>query len=801
MKKIKNVDEVYNRLLDMLKTYAEDHGADFVNEQCNCIFPNCNHLHQDRHKSAGIVPGSQGRVLHCFTSGASGNIFTLAEEIEGLPSGGPEFLLLTLPTLAKRYNIPIEYVENDIPVSKTEKERQKALYFINDCYKIFNKNIPKVIIEYAERRKLNKGQYGGIESSEVFWQEIEKYQWTFEDVRKYLVTKGNGKPFIELLIGKKDKPRIIFPTKDKYGNIISFISRKILESDDSQKYVKGSTTNIFQKAVSLYNYNVAKKFSSVYIVEGQMDAITLRNNGIHNVIALSGCALPEDHYKLLLSNFHEIIFSLDKDSAGLDAIRRYVIKFSKNDKGVIIRIVLAEPDPDEYLSNHSIDEFLELEKLTPFEFLLYREDWSKNVYDKLSIHCIEIAKEPRVLERDRMTQFLSKISNTDIYKIKQVVNVEREKIDRDTQTKIDKVITNIEKKMKKGVDPTELLNNSLTQIENYKQSETVDKISYLDRLHTIREILKDKNKSKRIKMGKYALLEKMFYGLPRYGAFIGIPGNASHGKTTFCRNLIYELLDSNDDVGILYFSLDDALKITAPAFLSLRSGVPQWKILNDEVATTEEKKKIAWAWTWLEKSASRFLMKDIKSFSDTVTPRIINNEIIKFKESHVGVQPIVFLDSFHKLNFLDVRGLDMREHYYTIAQQLKKISWSQDTPIIATLNMRKNSGKPTESDIAESGNIIHELDAAIIAYNEMHLSDNTPWWWLKKETNEILPIVEFNVTKNKIGGIEGKIYLQLDGQKSRVDEIDPKEYFSIREQQTASSIRSKMKQTITEQSW
>jgi DNA primase len=107
--------------------------------------------------------------------------------------------------------------------------------------------------------------------------------------------------------------RYVFSIFDTKGDVIGFSGRS-LDPDNPAKYLNTPETTFFKKRFTLYNYNKAKKYGQVYVVEGYCDALTLISLGVHNVVAAMGTSFTTDHINILKEK--EIVLSLDNDSAG-----------------------------------------------------------------------------------------------------------------------------------------------------------------------------------------------------------------------------------------------------------------------------------------------------------------------------------------------------------------------------------------------------------------------------------------------------------------------------------------------------
>ena len=114
----------------------------------------------------------------------------------------------------------------------------------------------------------------------------------------------------------KDLNRIAFPIKDE-NDIIVGASCRSLQANDKIKWLhrpKGIDTGIV-----LYNLNNVIKIgaTTVYVVEGITDVLSLKALGILNVVCSFGCGLTDEQIDLLSKYFIEVIIFYDNDIAGL----------------------------------------------------------------------------------------------------------------------------------------------------------------------------------------------------------------------------------------------------------------------------------------------------------------------------------------------------------------------------------------------------------------------------------------------------------------------------------------------------
>jgi DNA primase len=91
-----------------------------------------------------------------------------------------------------------------------------------------------------------------------------------------------------------------------------------------------------------------------------MDLISLYQNGIKNVVAVSGTALTEDQVQLLSRYTKNVVLLFDADTAGIKASMRSIELLLKHDIEVKIITLPSGEDPDSYINKYGKDDFDEL---------------------------------------------------------------------------------------------------------------------------------------------------------------------------------------------------------------------------------------------------------------------------------------------------------------------------------------------------------------------------------------------------------------------------------------------------------
>ena len=178
------------------------------------------------------------------------------------------------------------------------------------------------------------------------------------------------------LIGKKDngeiydffRNRIMFPIIEN-GNIHGFGGRVFNANDTSCKYLNGRATEIFKKKELLFGYDdIPDNADNIFICEGYVDVITLKNHGF-NAVCSMGTALSELQIKKLLKKSNNIILLFDGDTAGRNAAKKVLLKHNHD---ISVAFLPDNLDPDEYLKQHGarrFSEFIESNRLKRLDFL------------------------------------------------------------------------------------------------------------------------------------------------------------------------------------------------------------------------------------------------------------------------------------------------------------------------------------------------------------------------------------------------------------------------------------------------
>ena len=162
--------------------------------------------------------------------------------------------------------------------------------------------------------------------------------------------------------------RIIFPIDSPNGRVVGFGGRILEKNEYAAKYLNSPESIIYTKGKILYGLSYAKdeirRLNKVIMVEGYMDLISLFQNGIKNVVAVSGTALTEDQVILLSRYTKNVVLLFDADIAGVKASMRSIEILLRKDFEIRVASMPKGEDPDSYVNKFGKEKFDELIKLS-----------------------------------------------------------------------------------------------------------------------------------------------------------------------------------------------------------------------------------------------------------------------------------------------------------------------------------------------------------------------------------------------------------------------------------------------------
>lgn len=312
-------------------------------------------FHKEKSPSFSVSPDKQ--IFHCFGCGAGGNVFHFISKIENVNFVESMQLLadragITLPTLDNSEDSKKQYLKSKV----YEINEIAAQFYHENLYKPTSKPAQ----DYVKKRRLDNKtlkafQIGYAGRYNELYQELVKRGYKEEEILvSSMVLKNDDGKFVD-----RFRKRFMIPIRDVREKVIAFGGRVL--DDSKPKYINSPENIVYSKGRNLFGLNVAKRnpMDKIVIVEGYMDAISLYQRGVTNVVASLGTALTEAQGRLLRRYANKIIISYDSDAAGQAATMRG-LEILQN-LGYDVRILqLDDPnvkDPDEYVLKNGSGRF------------------------------------------------------------------------------------------------------------------------------------------------------------------------------------------------------------------------------------------------------------------------------------------------------------------------------------------------------------------------------------------------------------------------------------------------------------
>lgn len=382
-------------------------------------------FHNEKTPSFNVNP-ARG-IFKCFGCGEGGDSvsFLMKHEHYTYPEA--------LRWLAERYHIHIEETEAT-PEEKAAQSERDRVFHVNEFAQKYFQNLlfndeqgRSTGLSYFEERCLREDtiRKWGLGYCKDSWDNFclaaKAEGFSEEDMLAaglVIKNENTGKLY------DRFRGRVTFPIYNIGGRVLGF-SARILSSDKTKaKYVNSPESIIYTKGKVLFGLHLAKdaivKEDLCYLVEGNMDAVMMYQNGVKNVVATSGTALTEQQTTLIRRYTRNVTVLYDGDNAGIKATFKAVNIFLE--QGLNVRTVLFPDgeDPDSFARKHTMDEFQSFLKENSQNFIIYKTNLLQKqaANDPIKradlirdiVHTISLV--PDLLERNTYLQECSSILQT-----------------------------------------------------------------------------------------------------------------------------------------------------------------------------------------------------------------------------------------------------------------------------------------------------------------------------------------------------------------------------------------------------
>lgn len=340
-------------------------------------------FHNEKTGSFTVSP-SKG-IYKCFGCGASGHAVGFIMEIEQCS------YVEALKQLGKKYHI--EVAERELTAEEQQRQDDReSMFVVND---FANKWFQEQLWDTQEGQAIGLSYFRERGLRDDI---IKKYQLGYSPEKgnplaKVLKSKGYQDKFITNdvdtrigvgVVGKSEdgrlydrfRDRVIFPIFTVSGKPVAFAGRILKKNDKVGKYVNSPDSIIYSKTNELYGLFQAKQAISradmCYMVEGQMDVISMHQSGIENVVASGGTALTKPQIWLIKRFTSNITVLYDGDAAGIHAALRGIDMFLEAGFNVKVVLLPDGEDPDSYAQSHDSTEFIQYIEEHKTDFIRFK---------------------------------------------------------------------------------------------------------------------------------------------------------------------------------------------------------------------------------------------------------------------------------------------------------------------------------------------------------------------------------------------------------------------------------------------
>ena len=340
-------------------------------------------FHNEKTGSFTVSP-SKG-IYKCFGCGVSGNAVGFVMAMEQCSFAD------AIKQLGKKYHIEVPERQMTAEEQQRQDDRE-SMFVVND---FANKWFQEQLWDTKEGQAIGLSYFRERGLRDDI---IRKYQLGYSPEKgsplaAALKKKGFSERFILNdvdtkigvgVVGKSEdgriydrfRDRVMFPIFTVSGKPVAFAGRILKKKDNVGKYVNSPDSLIYSKTNELYGLFQAKQAISradrCYLVEGQMDVISMFQSGIENVVASGGTALTKPQIRLIQRFTSNITVLYDGDAAGIHAALRGIDMFLEEGFNVKVVLLPDGEDPDSFAQSHDSTEFIQYIEEHQTDFIRFK---------------------------------------------------------------------------------------------------------------------------------------------------------------------------------------------------------------------------------------------------------------------------------------------------------------------------------------------------------------------------------------------------------------------------------------------
>jgi len=320
-------------------------------------------FHDDRSPSMNVNP--QMGIFKCFACGAGGDVFKFVMDHEKLDFKS------AIELVAQETGYPLPTLDSN--EDSGIQEERALVKTLNDL----------ACTWFQEQLATNRGATEYLAKRGIRNETRELFRFGYapesrEGFIAYAARKGFSPRQVVQAglaterenggIADKFRGRLMVPIQNISGGVVGFGGRILDPNSNAPKYMNSPETPLYTKGDILFGLHHSRmaiaKSESVVLVEGYFDLISLFQEGIENVVAVSGTALTDQHSRILARYAKTAYLVFDGDAAGKKATRRSLEMLLPHSFST--RVLLfgnsadTKTDPDSFVREHGAEAFRKL---------------------------------------------------------------------------------------------------------------------------------------------------------------------------------------------------------------------------------------------------------------------------------------------------------------------------------------------------------------------------------------------------------------------------------------------------------
>lgn len=322
-------------------------------------------FHPDKSPSFSVNPTKN--VCKCFSCGEGGSPVTFLMKKEQMT------FYEAIRWLGRKYGIEVEEKKMNDEERRRQTDRE-GMFNVNEfAQKCFEDDLYNT----AEGRNIGLTYFRerGLQDETIHRFHLGYALENREDLARRVLQRGHKREYlldgtgVGLCYGDDPKKtpicrfagRVIFPHHSLSGKCIAFAGRILQRVDHAfKKYVNSPESAIYHKSDLPYGLYEAKnamaKENLCYVVEGNVDVLSMSQAGFQNVIAASGTALTSEHIRIIQRFTHNCVLMFDADGAGITAALKSIDLLLLEGMNVRVLLLPQGEDPDSFCRKNSSEQ-------------------------------------------------------------------------------------------------------------------------------------------------------------------------------------------------------------------------------------------------------------------------------------------------------------------------------------------------------------------------------------------------------------------------------------------------------------